>query len=73
MSPIKSFLYKKDGTLGKVSFFHYVSIFYLEGEVDNQKILKFLAIQGVIFIKNIAFFLRSDIIKSNLVLLAGQG
>ena len=58
---------------GKVSFFHYVSIFYLEGEVDHQKILKFLAIQGVIFIKNIAFFLRPDIIKSNLVLLAGQG
>jgi len=59
--------------LGKVSFFHYVSFFYLEGEVDHQKILKFFAIQGVIFIKNIAFFLRSDIIKSNLVLLAGQG
>ena len=67
------FLYKKDGTLGKVSFFHYVSIFYLEGEVDHQKILKYFVIQRAIFIKNIAFFLRSDIIKSNLVLLAGQG
>ncbi len=58
---------------GKVSFFHYVSIFYLEGEIDYQKILKNFAIQGVILIKNIAFSLRSDIIKSNLVLLAGQG
>jgi len=45
----------------------------LEDEVDHQKILKVFVIQGVIFMKNIAFFLRSDIIKSNLVLLAGQG
>ena len=50
-----------------------VSIFYLEGEADHQKILKKFAYQWVISIKNIDFFLRSDIIKSNLVLLAGQG
>jgi len=59
--------------LGIVTFFHYISIFYLDGEVDHQKILKYFAIQGVIFIKNIAFILRPDIIKPNLVLLAGQG
>jgi hypothetical protein len=59
--------------VGKVPVFRYVSIFYLESEVDYKKITKFFAIQGAIFIKNIAFFLRSDIIKSNLVLLAGQG
>jgi len=55
------------------SLFFTISLFFLECEVDRQKIIKFFVIQGVIFMKNIAFSLRPDIIKSNLVLLAGQG
>ncbi len=46
---------------------------YFEEHPFFVKNIKYFVIKGVIFTKNIAFLLRSDIIKSNLVLLAGQG